>query len=64
MATSRRRLLQAIPLSMAAAAAQDDPAPVLKLSEERLRMLRPVLKQRQAQLARLRDYRIDDAIRP
>jgi hypothetical protein len=68
MTASRRRLLQSLPLSLVAAQAQE-PAPhpiphVITLSDERLRILKPVLERRQAQLKALRDFDIDDSIAP
>jgi len=79
MTVSRRRLLQSLALTgpySRAAAEPAEPAIALdalrsvaeahgtKLSDSRLRVLKPVLERRLGQLQALRDFEIDDSIAP
>ncbi len=59
MTKPSRRLFWSVLLSSASAGAQ-----VIKLSDERMRVLRPILERREAQLQALRDFSIDDSISP
>jgi len=61
MIVPRRRLLQALTLA-APALAQQQPLP--SLSEDRLKVLRPVLDRRAAQLKALRAFEVDDSVGP
>lgn len=63
MSVNRRRLLQAAALSGLPISAQESPlGPAL--SEERRRLLAPILARRKAQWQSLRDFVIDDQIAP
>jgi len=78
MTVSRRRLLQSLALtggggSAAKAQQRTIPLDVLRnvsaahgtnLSDERLRVVQPVLERRLLQLQALRDFEIDDAVEP
>jgi len=79
MSVSRRRLFQSLALASgcgtaAEAAAESDvaldalrnvsAAHGMNLSDDRLRVLKPVLEQRVARLRALRDFEIDDAVEP
>lgn len=75
MSVPRRRLFWSVLLSGGAAAAQAQPtapdslrhvaaAVGLKLSDDRLRVIKPILDQRQTQLQALRDFAIDDSVSP
>jgi hypothetical protein len=58
MIVPRRHLLQALTLAAPALAQQ------IRLSEERLKALQPVLDRRIAQLQALRAFEVDDAVGP
>jgi hypothetical protein len=58
MIVPRRRLLQVLTLAAPALAQQQN------FSEERLKVLRPVLDRRIAQLTALRALEVDDAVGP
>ena len=78
MTVSRRRLFQSLALSggYSAAAGGAEPAITLDvlrsvsaahgthLSDERLRVLKPVLENRLPQLRALRDFEVDDTVAP
>lgn len=78
MNVSRRRLLQSLALAggSGAAAAAAEPALTLdtlrdvsavhgaNLSDDRLRVVKPVLENRLPQLQALRDFAIDDSVAP
>ena len=70
MAVSRRRLLQAAALAGGSATAPVDAlrnvaeAHGSNLSDDRLRIVKPVLEQRQAQIRALREFEVDDSIAP
>ncbi len=77
MSVNRRRLLQSLALSAASPAVEAaEPAITLEalrnvsaahgtnLSDDRLRVVRPVLERRLPDLRALRDLEIDDAVAP
>lgn len=70
MAVSRRRLFQAAALAGGSATAPVDAlrnvaeAHGRNLSDDRLRIVKPVLEQRQAQIRALREFEVDDSIAP
>jgi hypothetical protein len=75
MTISRRRLFCSGLLSGVAAGAQETDASLdparhvaaahgIRLSEGRLRILKPVLDQRNARLRALRDFAVDDSVSP
>ena len=76
MTVSRRRLFQSLALAgVSGADAAEDSIPLdvirdvsaahgANLSDDRLRVLKPVLESRRAQLQALRDFPLDDAVAP
>lgn len=76
MKKSRRRMFQTLAASAAFTAQAQEPSPGIEelrlvanahgvsLSDERLRLLRPVLERRKATLQALRDFAIDDSVSP
>ena len=78
MTVSRRRLFQAIALTGASGAAAEAAEPAItlevlrnvsaangtNLSDDRLRVMKPVLENRRAQVRALRDFQLDDTVAP
>jgi hypothetical protein len=78
MTVSRRRLLQSLALAGGSSTAAEGAEPTItldalrnvsvahgtNLSDERLRVIKPVLENRLPQLRALRDFEIDDAVAP
>lgn len=78
MAVSRRRLVQSLALSTGFGAAADAAEPAVTLnvlrsvsvangtnfSDERLRVIRPVLENRLPQLRTIREFDFDDSVEP
>ena len=78
MAVSRRRLFQSLALTAGYGAGVEAAAPAIALdvlrnasaalgttlSDDRLRVLQPVLENRLPQLRTLRDFEVDDAVAP
>ena len=70
MAVSRRRLFQAAALAGGSGTVPVDAlrsvaeAHGRNLSDERLRIMKPVLEQRQAQIRALREFEVNDSIAP
>ncbi len=78
MSVSRRRLFQSLALASGCGAAAEaaestgaldalrnvSAAHGINLSDDRLRVLKPVLEQRAARLRALRDFELDDAVEP
>ena len=78
MTVSRRRLFQSLALSGAYSGAASGAEPAItmdvlrsvsaahgtNLSDERLRVVKPVLEHRLPQLRALRDFEVDDAVAP
>lgn len=62
MTVKRRHLLGAV--AFAAATAEAQPEAAVELSEDRRRILEPILEQRRAQLQTLRAFPVDDAVEP
>jgi hypothetical protein len=78
MTVSRRRLLQSLALTAGSSTAAEGAEPTIalealrnvsaahgtNLSDDRLRVVKPVLERRLSQLQALRDLEIDDSIAP
>jgi hypothetical protein len=66
MSVSRRRMFQTLAAGGLASADLRDVATAhgAALTEERLKILEPVLERRKRQLQALRDFKIDDSIAP
>ena len=78
MAVSRRQLVQSLALTGAYGAVADGAEPAItldvlrnvsaahgtSLSDDRLRVVKPVLESRQRQLQALREFEVDDTIEP
>jgi hypothetical protein len=78
MAVSRRQLFQSLALTAGFGAAADGAEPIItvnvlrsvsaangtNLSDDRLRVLRPVLENRLPQLRAFRDFEFDDTVEP
>jgi hypothetical protein len=77
-AVSRRRLVQSLALTGAYSAVADAAEPAItldalrnvsaahgtSLSDDRLRVVKPVLENRQRQLQTLREFEVDDTVEP
>lgn len=78
MTVSRRRLLQSLALTAGSSTAAEGAEPAIalealrnvsaahgaNLSDDRLRIVQPVLERRAAQLQALRDFEVDDTVEP